>query len=95
MVQMTIYSSLWSPEMKDYIFSHEPKRCPECACFFLGDKESKTRNPVLRTVKENTEAILAYYQSKGIDAVFQFNQGNHFVHSVERITAGSNWMLSR
>lgn len=94
MVQMTIYSSLWFPEMKEF-FSHEPKCWPECACFFLGDKESKTRNSVLRTVQENTEAILAYYQSKGIDAVFQFNQGNHFVHSVERTTAGIAWMLSR
>ena len=42
MVQMTIYSSLWSPEMKDYIFSREPKRWPECAYFSLGDKEAKT-----------------------------------------------------
>ena len=87
--------SLWFPGMKEYIFSNEPKRCPECAYFSLGDKESKTRNPVLRTVQENTEAIQAYYQSKGVDTSFQLNRGNHFVQSVERTAAGIAWMVSR
>ncbi len=50
---------------------------------------------LLRTVQENTEAILAYYHSKEIDTVFQSNQGNHFLQSVERTTAGIAWMLSR
>ena len=47
--------SLWFPRMKDYIFSYEPKRWPDCMYFSLGDKESKTRNPVLRNVRQNTE----------------------------------------
>ena len=36
--------SLWFPSMKEYIFSHEPKRLPDCMYFSLGDKESKTRS---------------------------------------------------
>lgn len=69
----SISGSLWFPGMKEYIFSHEPKRWPECAYFSLGDKAAKTRNPVSQTVQENTEAILPYYQSKGINAAFQLN----------------------
>ena len=46
--------SLWFPGMKEYIFSHEPKRRPDCVYFSLGDKESKTRNPILRSVRQNT-----------------------------------------
>lgn len=87
--------SLWLPGMKEYIFSHEPKHQPDCIYFSLGDKESKTKNPILRTVQENTEEICAYYQRKGIDTVFQLNPGNHFVQSVERTAAGIIWMLSR
>ena len=87
--------SLWFPGMKEYIFSHEPKRWPDRMYFSLGDKESKTRNPILRTVQENTEEICAYYQRKGIDTVFQLSPGNHFVQSVERTAAGIIWMLSR
>ena len=87
--------SLWFPGMKEYIFSHEPKRWPDHMYFSLGNKESKTKNPILRTVQENTEEISAYYQSKEIDTVFQLNPGNHFVQSVERTAAGIAWILSR
>lgn len=87
--------SLWFPGFKEYIFSHEPKRRPDCIYFSLGDKEAKTRNSVLKTVQENTEEIQAFYQSKGIDTVFQLNPGNHFVQGIERTIAGIQWLLSR
>ena len=87
--------SLWYSGMKEYIFSHEPKRRPDCIYFSLGDKESKTRNPVLRSVRQNTEEIQAFYQAKEIDTVFQLNPGNHYDHAVERTAAGLCWLLSR
>jgi len=79
--------SLWFPGFKVYIFFHEPKYRPDCMYFFLGDRESKTRSPVLKTVHQNTAEVQAFYQGKGIDTVFQLNPGNHFVHGVERIAA--------
>ena len=87
--------SLWFPGFKEYIFSHEPKRRPDCIYFSLGDKEAKTRNPVLKTVQENTEEIQTFYQNKGIDTVFQLNPGNHFVQGSERTVAGIQWLLNR
>ena len=87
--------SLWFPGFKEYIFSHEPKRRPDCIYFSLGDKEAKTRNPVLKTVQENTEEIQAFYQGEGIDTVFQLNSGNHFVQGIERTIAGIQWLLSK
>ena len=87
--------SLWFPRIKEYIFSHEPKRWPDCMYFSLGDKESKTRNPVLRSVRQNTEEIYAFCQRKGIDTEFQRNPGNHYNHAVERTAAGLCWLLSR
>ena len=87
--------SLWFPSMKEYIFSHEPKRWPDCMYFSLGDKESKPRNQVLRNVRQNTEEIQAFYQAKGIDTVFQLNPGNHYDHAAERTAAGLCWLLSR
>ena len=87
--------SLWFPGFKEYIFSHEPKSRPDCIYFSLGDKEAKTRNPILKTVQENTEEIRAFYQSKGIDTVFQLNPGNHFVQGIERTIAGIQWLLRR
>ena len=55
---------LWFPGFKEYIFSHEPKKPPDCIYFSLGDKEAKTRNPVLKTVQENTETIRAFTRAK-------------------------------
>ena len=42
-----------------------------------------------------TEEIQAFYQSKGIDTVFQLNPGNHYDHAAERTAAGIAWLLSR
>ena len=90
-----ISGSLWFPGFKEYIFSHEPKRRPDCIYFSLGEKEAKTRNPVLKTVQENTEEIQTFYQNKGIDTVFQLNPGNHFVQGIERTAAGIQRLLNR
>lgn len=91
----SVSGSLWFPGMKEYVFSHEPKRRPDCMYFSLGDKESKTRNPVLKTVRQNTEEIEGFYQSQRIDTIFQLNPGNHYNHAVERTVAGISWLLSR
>lgn len=87
--------SLWFPGFKEYICSHEPKRRPNRIYFSLGDREAKTRNPVLKTVQENTEAIHAFFQGQGIDTVFQLNPGNHFVQGIERTVADIQWLLGR
>lgn len=87
--------SLWFPGFKEYVLSHEPKRWPDCIYFSLGDREAKTRNPILKTVQENTEEIQTFYQNKGIDTVFQLNPGNHFVQGIERTAAGIQWLLNR
>lgn len=87
--------SLWFPGIKEYIFSHEPKCQPDYMYFSLGDKESKTRNPILQSVQSNTEEIQTFYQEKGINTVFQQNSGNHYNHATERTAAGIGWLLSR
>lgn len=87
--------SLWFPGMKEYIFSHEPRCRPDHMYFSLGDKESKTRNPVLKSVQQNTEEIRTFYNSKGIDTVLQMNPGNHYNRAAERTAAGIVWMLNR
>lgn len=91
----SISGSLWFPEMKEYIFSHEPTCWPGCMYFSLGDKESKTRNQVLRNIRQNTEEIHAFYRGKGIDTTFQLNPGNHYNQAVERTVDGLCWLLSR
>lgn len=87
--------SLWFPGMKEYIFSHQPKRLPDAVYVSLGDKESKTRNPVLRNVRRDTEEIHAFYQAQGVETAFRLHPGNHYAHTIERTADGILWMLSR
>ena len=87
--------SLWFPGFKEYICSHEPKRRSDSIYFSLGDREAKTRNPVLKTVQEDTEAIHAHFLAQRIDTVFQLTPGNHYDHAAERIATGLYWLLRK
>ena len=88
-----ISGSLWFPGFKEYVLSHEPPCQLDRVYLSLGDGEAKTRNPVLKTVEENTEAIRAFYRHKGIDTVFRLAPGNHFARALERTVAGIRWLL--
>lgn len=87
--------SLWFPGILDYAQAHGCQCHPDCIYLSLGDKESKTRNPVLRTVRENTEAFLSCCQEHGIRSVFQLNPGNHFSHTDRRTADGIAWLLNQ
>lgn len=91
----SISGSLWYPGIREYAVSHEPKRRPDCIYFSLGDKESKTRNALLKRVRKNTEELCAFYRAEEIDAVFRLNAGNHYDCAAERTAAGIFWLLSR
>lgn len=81
-------SSFWYPDFKKYVESHEIKREPEKLYFSLGDKEAKTKHQILKTVQENTEAIVSYLKEKNIDVTFEMNEGNHFKNIEWRIAKG-------
>lgn len=89
----SVSGSLWFPGIQEYIFSHEMKGTPDRLYFSVGDKEHKTRHPLLQKVEENTRAIQAYYQNQGICTVFQQNAGNHYQHAAQRTVAAIAWLL--
>lgn len=88
----SVSGSLWFPGFREFVFSREPLRRPDRLYFSVGDKESKTRNPVLQTVQENTEALCGFYRGKGVCATFQLNPGGHHEHPAQRTAAGIQWL---
>ena len=54
------------------------QNAPECNFLFIGDQESKTRHPILKTMQENTEELLGYFRSLEIPCKYELNPGNHF-----------------
>lgn len=87
--------SLWFPGMKEYLFSHPPLRRPDCLYFSLGDKESRTRNPLLKSNLQNTREIWAFYRDRGIATTLCMNPGNHFAQTARRTADGLLWILER
>ena len=70
--------SLWFPGIKEFCKENAMKILPEKLYLSIGDKESKIRHPILKTMQENTEELLDYFRSLGIPCKYELNPGNHF-----------------
>lgn len=68
--------SVWFPDFLDYI----RERKPLCRKIYLslGDKEEKTRNPVMATVGDKIRELDSFLVQEGFDCVLEWNEGNHF-----------------
>lgn len=91
----SISGSLWFPDFTEYVFSHEMKSVPEHIYLSLGNRECKTKNPYLRTVQTNTEAIRDFYVKKGVDTGLTLHAGGHFKNAVQRTALGIAWIIKR
>ena len=61
----------------------------------LGDKEEKTRNPVMRTVGDNIRRQHELLQAEPAceKCILEMNQGNHFKEPDIRTAKGFAWLL--
>ena len=71
--------SVWFPGWIDYAQVHS--FYPGSAYLSLGDKEARTRSPVMATVADRIQEQVEIFKSNGIDAVLEWNPGNHFKDS--------------
>ena len=85
--------SLWYPGFSELLKSAE---LPKNACVYLslGDKEAKTKNPVLKTVRASTEEAQRILTSRGVCAYFEINPGNHYTDTAIRVAKGINHLIS-
>jgi len=70
--------SLWFPDFRDFACCNQMKAHPDKLYFSLGDREARTRNPLMRTVQDNTEFLVSHFKEMGIDVTWELNPGNHF-----------------
>ena len=68
--------SVWFPDFLEYI----RERKPLCKKIYLslGDKEEKTRNPVMATVGDKIRELDSFLVQEGFDCILEWNVGNHF-----------------
>lgn len=85
--------SLWYPGFMDFIKENRLSKNVECVYLSLGDKEAETRNPIMRTVKDNTETVYDSYKDN-IKCIFEMNEGNHFKDAPYRLYKGIRYILN-
>ncbi len=86
--------SLWYPDFLSYVKEHPLPEKVKIAYFSIGDKESKTKNSVMRTVEENTREIEGIITAQGVKTKFDLNQGGHFKDDSKRLAKGIEWIVS-
>ena len=59
----------------------------------LGDKEDKTRNQIMATVKERIEISYSFLKEKGVNTTLEWNKGNHFQDFDLRVAKAFIWLM--
>lgn len=84
--------SVWFPGWLDFALQKKPKT--GAVYLSLGDREEKTRHPVLSQVgiaiRKQHELLTDVHH---IPATLEWNQGNHFREPQERLFKGFMWCI--
>ena len=86
--------SLWYPGWKEYVAGKETVEDSKIY-LSLGDREEKTRNPVMAAIGDITRKFCDIYKAdnKLSDFHFEWNAGNHFADVHMRLAKGIAWLL--
>ena len=83
--------SVWFPGFTDFARARG-LRCGR-VYLSLGDREEKTRNPVMATVGDRIRELSAWLSAGGTDCVLEWNPGNHFRDPELRTAKAFAWLL--
>lgn len=83
--------SVWFPGFLPYMKEHENQS--RAVYLSLGDKEEKTRNPVMTTVGDCIREAHAWLQQCGIGSTLEWNPGNHFRDPGLRTAKAFAWVM--
>lgn len=83
--------SVWLENWIEYV--HECSPMSSNIYISIGNKEHKTRNSMLRNVKNNIEEQYEVLLNSGINTVLEINSGNHFQDNTERLVKGFLWCI--
>jgi len=89
----SVSGSLWFDGLTDYIKENDVSKNIKRAYFSVGEKEKNTKNERMSKVEDVTKEIADIFTNKGIDAIFELNDGNHFTDIEQRILKGINFVL--
>jgi hypothetical protein len=83
--------SVWFPGFADYIKGNRIRTGK--VYLSLGDREEKTRNPVMATVGDRIREAHDLLKEQGVDTILEWNPGNHFRDADIRTARGFAWVM--
>ena len=85
--------SIWFPHFTEYM--RENSLNAGAVYLSLGDREERTRNPVMSQVGSAIRSAEAMLKEKGIDCILEWNKGNHFKDPDLRTAKAFAWLMNR
>ena len=85
--------SVWFPGFLEYIKENDIRT--DTVYLSLGDKEEKTKNPVMKTVGDNIKNAHELLKAKGKNTILEWNPGNHFKDPDIRTARAFAWILKQ
>lgn len=83
--------SIWFPGFTKYMKENELRA--HAVYLSLGDREERTRNPVMARVGDAIREAYAHLQETGVDCVLEWNKGNHFKEPDLRTARAFAWVM--
>ena len=85
--------SIWFPRFTEYM--RENRMNAEAVYLSLGDREERTRNPLMSQMGNAIRSAEAMLKEKGIDCILEWNKGNHFKDPDLRTAKAFAWLMNR
>ena len=85
--------SVWFPGFTDY--ARENRMHADTVYLSLGDREERTRNPVMAQVGNAIRTCFDLLKDTGTDCTLEWNKGNHFRDSDYRTAKAFAWVMNR
>ena len=84
--------SMWFPGIIEYMQDNQIKT--DTVYLSLGDKEEKTRNPIMATVGDRIRIANELLNKRNVNSFLEWNEGNHFKDADLRMAKGFAWLLN-
>ena len=85
--------SVWFPGFIDYIKEHGIKS--RNVYLSLGNKEEKTKNPVMAKVGRCIREGYAWMKAERVNCMLEWNQGGHFKETMARTAKAFAWVMQQ
>ncbi len=85
--------SIWFPHFTEYMQGNELHT--DAVYLSLGDREERTRNPLMSQVGNEIRKAYNILTDSGKDCVLEWNKGNHFKETDLRTAKAFAWLMNR